>query len=131
MIKNRKSDHIGLATNDIEATVNWYIDVLGFELIGDFVTQDGTQCKFLKNTDVVYEIFQSAKGVSEGAAGKIDHFCFQSENIERDYDFCKELGYQFTTKGIIGIPTFWEHGCRYFKIASPTGEEIEFCEVLK
>ena len=36
MIKNRKHGHIGLATTDIEADVKWYIDVLGFELIGDF-----------------------------------------------------------------------------------------------
>ena len=35
-----------------------------------------------------------------------------------------------TTNGIEGIPEFWEKGCRYFKIASPTGEQVEFCQVL-
>ncbi len=36
----------------------------------------------------------------------------------------------FTTNGIEEIPSFWEKGIRYFKIASPTGEEFEFCEIL-
>ena len=36
MIKNRKMGHIGLAVNDIEASTQWYMDVLGFELIGSF-----------------------------------------------------------------------------------------------
>jgi catechol 2,3-dioxygenase-like lactoylglutathione lyase family enzyme len=131
MIKNRKHDHIGLATKDLQATVNWYVDVLGFEVIGDFVAPDGTPCKFLKNTDITYEIFQPVGGVDAEVAGKIDHFAFQSDDIEKDYEFCKEQGYEITTNGIEGIPTFWEHGCRYFKIASPTGEAIEFCEVVK
>lgn len=131
MIKNRKHDHIGLATNNIEATVNWYMDVLGFELIGDFVAPNGTPCKFIKNTDITYEIFQPVEGVKAELQGKIDHFSFQSENIEEDFAFCQEQGYKITTKGIEGISTFWDNGCRYFKIASPSGEEIEFCEVLK
>ncbi len=131
MIKNRNHDHIGLATNDIEATVNWYIDVLGFKLIGDFVCPDGSPCKFIKNTDITYEIFQPVGGVKSEVAGKIDHFAYKSTDIEKDFAFCKEQGYDITTNGIEGIPTFWEKGCRYFKIASPTGEQIEFCEVVK
>ncbi len=131
MIKNRKHDHVGLATSDINATVNWYMDVLGFELIGDFVAPDGTQCKFIKNTDITYEVFQPVQGIDAGVQGKIDHFAYQSTNIEEDYNYCVEQGYKITTNGIEAIPTFWSNGCRYFKIASPTGEEIEFCEIVQ
>ena len=128
MIKNRKMDHIGLAVNDLETTVKWYVDVLGFEVIGSFVTPDGIPAKFLKSGDVVYEIYQPTGGVD--APGKIDHFCFVSNDIEADYACCLQQGYSFEAEAIQSIPTFWEKGIKYFKIMSPTGEPVEFCQIL-
>lgn len=128
MIKNRKMGHIGLAVNDIEASVRWYTDVLGFEVIGSFVCPDGVPAQFLKSGDIVYEIFQPNEPVA--APGKIDHFCLESADIEADYAYCVSQGYTFEEEGIQSIPTFWENGIRYFKIMSPTGEAVEFCQIL-
>ena len=128
MIKNRRPDHIGLGVSDIETSVKWYIDVLGFELIGAFTTPAGEPVRFLKSGDLVYEIFQPAGGVA--APGKIDHFSFASDDIEADYAYCQEQGYTFEEEGIQSIPTFWEKGIRFFKIMSPTGEAVEFCQIL-
>lgn len=128
MIKNRKMDHIGLAVTDLNATAKWYMDVLGFERIGAFVAPDGTPVNFLKSGDLVYEIFQPVGGVD--APGKIDHFSFISTDIEADYAYCVEQGYTFEAEGIQSIPTFWEKGIKYFKIMSPTGEPVEFCQIL-
>lgn len=128
MIKNRKLGHLGLATNDIEATVNWYIDVLGFELIGKFESPAGEPICFVKNGDVVYEIFTPNGGVA--TPGKIDHLCLESVDIEKDYAYCVEQGYEFEAEGIQELPTVWEKGVRYFKIMSPSGEPVEFCQVL-
>lgn len=130
MIKNRKMGHIGLATNDVEKDAQWYIDVLGFEVAGKFKGDDGTNVYFLKNDDVMYEMFQANPLLPEAATGKIDHYSFDSQDIEADYKFCVEQGYTITTDGIEGIPQFWANGVRYFKIASPTGEQLEFCQVL-
>ena len=127
MIKGRKLDHIGLAVNDVEASCAWYRDILGFEVIGDFVT-GGTQAYFLKSGDTVYEMYQ--EDLPLALQGKIDHIAYVSQDIEADYAFCKEQGYTITTDGVEGIPEFWANGCRYFKIASPTGEQVEFCQVL-
>lgn len=128
MIKNRKMGHIGLAVNDLEASVQWYCDVLGFEVIGSFVCPDGTQVRFLQMGDIVYEIFQPIGGAA--APGKIDHFCLESTDIEADYAYCVAQGYTFEEEGIQSIPTFWEKGIKYFKIMSPTGEAVEYCQVL-
>ena len=128
MIKNRKMGHIGLAVNDLNASAAWYVDVLGFEEIGSFTTPDGIPAKFLKSGDLVYEIFQPLTPVA--APGKIDHFCFESDDIEADYAYCVAQGYSFEAEGIQSIPTFWDNGIKYFKIMSPTGEAIEFCQIL-
>ena len=128
MFENRPMGHIGLATPCIEETVKWYMDVLGFQLIGSFTTPAGEPVRFLQNGSIVYEIFQPIGGVA--APGKIDHFSFDSEDIEADYAYCLEKGYEFEEEGIHEIPTFWAHGVRYFKIMSPSGEPVEFCQVL-
>ena len=128
MIKNRKLGHVGLATNDIEATVQWYLEVLGFEVIGDFKNPAGAPSKFLKRGDIIYEVFQPIGGAA--APGKIDHLCFESGDIEADYQYCCEQGYTFEKEGIQELPTVWEKGARFFKIMSPSGEAIEFCQVM-
>lgn len=44
--------------------------------------------------------------------------------------YCVKNGYKIVTDGIEGIAGFWDNGIRYFKIASPTGEQFEFCQIL-
>ena len=127
MIKGRKLDHIGLAVTDLEASKNWYCDVLGFEVIGHFYAGD-TPAYFIKNGDTVYEMYEEA--IDEAVQGKIDHISFVSNDIEADYVYCQKQGYTICTDGIEGIPTFWEKGCRYFKLLTPTGEQVEFCQIL-
>lgn len=128
MIKHRRMGHIGLGVNDLDAAVQWYVDVLGFRLIGAFETPDGVPARFLQNGDVVYEIFRPLGGTP--TPGKIDHFSFESTDIEADYAYCAAQGYTFEEEGIQCIPTFWERGIKYFKIMSPTGEPVEFCQIL-
>lgn len=128
MIKNRKMDHIGLAVTDLEASKNWYCDVLGFEVIGHFFDGPDVPVYFIKSGDVVYEMYP--EDLPEALQGKIDHISYVSTDIEADYAFCKEQGYAIATDGIEELPTFWEKGCRYFKLASPTGEQVEFCQIL-
>ena len=128
MIKNRKLGHIGLGTNDIEATVQWYVDVLGFEIIGTFQSPAGEPIYFIRSGDIVYEVFQPNGGAA--APGKIDHLCFESQDIEADYAYCKAQGYIFEKEGIQELPTVWEKGVRYFKLMSPSGEAVEYCQVL-
>jgi len=127
MIKGRKLDHIGLAVTDTEACKKWYCDVLGFEVIGHFYT-GSTPVYFLKSGDTVYEIYEAE--LSEAVQGKIDHISFVSYDIEADYAYCMEQGYTICTDGIEGISTFWEKGIRYFKLLTPTGEQVEFCQIL-
>ncbi len=129
MIKNRKMDHIGLATNDVEADAKWYMDILGFRILGKFNNQ-GDTVYFLNNGDVTYEMYSANPPLPEALSGKIDHISFVSYDIEADYKYCREHGYKITTDGIEQIDAFWEKGIKYFKIASPTGEELEFCQKL-
>ena len=128
MIKNRKIGHIGLEVANIEETVKWYVDVLGFELIGSFTSEVGEPIRFIKNGDLVYEIWEPV-GCPVATPGKLDHMCFESNDIEADYRYCQEQGYKFEEEGIQEMD-IWEKGVRFFKIMSPSGEPVEFCQIL-
>lgn len=124
MFKNRTLDHIGIASVDPENDVKFYCDVLGFEVAGQFGS-----CWFIKNGPVTYEIYESSD-LPKDAIGKVDHVSYVSEDIEADYAYALEQGYTFATDGIQAIPHFWANGCRYFKILTPGGEQVEFNQIL-
>lgn len=124
MLKGRSMDHIGIASVDVEADVRYYVDVLGFRVIGHFGT-----CYFIQNGGTIYEIF-SRKEQPDAAVGKIDHIAYTSRDIERDYAYALARGYEITTNGIESIDHFWAHGIRYFKLRTPGGQEIEFNQIL-
>ena len=129
MITNRKLDHIGMAVDNVEAAKDFYVSVLGGTVIGTFFCDgDPNPVYFVKVGEIVYEMYQEP--VAPDARGKIDHIAYVSTDIEADYKFCVEKGYTITTDGIEALPTFWNQGCRYFKILSPTGEQVEFSQTL-
>ena len=131
MLANRKLDHLGLFTKEIEETVRWYCENLGFQLYGDYRTRDGFTCKFIRNAaGIAYELILPPKDADVTFHGRIDHIAYVSEDIEADYAECMEKGYPCTTDGVQFLENFWERGSKYFKIATSTGEEIEFCQVL-
>ena len=86
MIKNRKLDHIGLATTGAKEAAEWYMNVMGFHIQGKFVNcGNGRDVYFLANTDesVVYEVY-TEPDLDPMLQGKIDHISFVSEDIESD-----------------------------------------------
>ena len=125
----RIHDHVGLATNDLERTVRFYVDELGFEEVSACIAADGTPIKFLRNGGLNYEIFQLA-GATLDQTKRVDHMSFVSNDIEKDYEYYMKQGYECTSGGIQRLDEAWENGCRYFKIKGPGGEEIEFDQIL-
>lgn len=120
-IKGRALDHIGIASLHCEEDVQFYCNDLGFRVIGHF-----GPCYFITNGSVTYE-FYPARELPEGAVGKVDHVSYTSCDIDEDYAYCIEKGYTITTKGIEALPFFG--GCRYFKIMTPGGQQIEFNQI--
>lgn len=128
MIKGRKFQHIGVATTDVEKDVKWYVEHLGFEITHHFQSP-AYNCYFIKNGEAVYELFE-VRDLDPKVQGKVDHIAFYTDDVDADYAFCVKQGYEFTTNGIEELPKFFDNGFRYFKIKSPTGEEIEFGQIL-
>lgn len=131
MIKNRKLCHLGIYTSNMNLTVMWYTNELGYKVIGNFTSEDGYNCVFIKNdSGITYELISPPEKTKIDINGKIDHIAYVSCNITEDYYYCSRRGFTFTTDGIQTLNNFWENGCSYFKVITPTREEIEFCQIL-
>lgn len=119
--------HVGVPTNDIEATVAFY-ESLGFEAVYRTVNEAaGEQVTFLRLKNLTIETYQT--GAACGKIGAIDHIALDVTDIEAAYVAIKEGGYRVLDDGIQFLP-FWENGVRFFTILGPNAEKVEFSQML-
>jgi hypothetical protein len=91
-----------------------------------FIFENIHNVYFLENPSdgKMYEISQRDQ-LPGGATTRVDHIAYRSEELEKDYTYCKEHGYKILSDEIEVSPNFWEKGSRCFKIESPCA----FCQM--
>ena len=117
--------HIGLPTNDMEATLAFY-QSLGFTL-AHRADNEGEKVCFLQLAGVCIEAYQNGKAV--GKPGAIDHIALDVDDIQAAWDAVRAAGYQTREPAIRTLP-FWERGVSFFNIEGPNGETVEFGQIL-
>lgn len=119
--------HIGIPTNDIEATKDFYKSI-GFEIAFEtFNVEANEKVCFLKNHDVIIETFENHK--ASKIDGVIDHFCLHITNIEEVFQMIQKGNYEMVNDKIQFLP-FWDNGVRFFTILGPNKEKVEFLQLL-
>ena len=119
--------HIGIPTNDIEATVHFY-ETLGFE--ADFRTVNeevNEKVAFLKLNTLVVETYENKAAKME--TGAIDHVAIDVKDIQKVYEMINQAGLNTTNDKVHFLP-FWENGVKFFTIEGPNKEKIEFSQYL-
>lgn len=126
-------EHIGIMTNDIEASKNFYISLLDFELDYEkkIDLQDGHTLKisFIKLNDLTIELLEnSTPGANKtGNDGSCDHFTLRVTNL----DFLQK---QLESRGVIfeqDKPRIIQNNLNGGQInffRGPSGERIELME---
>lgn len=119
--------HIGIPTNDIEATIDFY-EKLGFEVAFRTVNEEANEkVAFLKLQSLVVETYENKAAKME--AGAIDHVAIDVKDIEKVYQLVNEAGLNSTQDTVHFLP-FWEKGVRFFTIEGPNKEKVEFSQHL-
>lgn len=117
--------HIGIPTNDFDKTVDFY-STLGFEVA--FQTVNGTsKVAFLRLNDLVIETSENNNINTE--AGAINHLAIDVNGIEEAYKFICDNNLNNTNDSIHFLP-FWDNGVKFFTIQGPSGERVEFSQML-
>ena len=119
--------HIGIPTNDIEATISFY-EKLGFEVALRTVNEEADEkVAFLKLNTLVIETYENKAAKME--AGAIDHVAIDVTDVQKVYALIEEAGLNTTQDEIHFLP-FWENGVKFFTIEGPNKEKVEFSQYL-
>lgn len=115
--------HIGIPTNDIEATLRFYRS-LGFE-VAHRANNKGELVAFLRLGDLMIETYQN--GRANGLAGAIDHIAINVTDVNEARRIADAMGLEIIEEGQL---PFWENGVKYFTVLGPNREKLEFNQYL-
>ena len=117
--------HIGIPTDDLKTTMAFF-ESLGFETM--LRTQmPREQVAFMQLQHVMLEIYENGQAVHH--PGAIEHIALSVDDIEACYSAICAQGYTALEGQICFLP-LWQNGVRYFTIAGPEHEKIEFSQML-
>lgn len=119
--------HSGMPAKDLDETIEFYTTKLGFEVAGIFHNGEN-RCAFLRYGHLTIETWEGDP--APGITGAINHWAFNTPDIEAAWTNARELGLSIKEHEIQSIPTFWDNGIRYFNVTGPNGETIEFCQIV-
>ena len=128
-------DHIGIITNDLQQSVEFYTDVLGFSISAKiemddvglsaiFVEKNGSKIELMGYRD---EIPKRSEGIEIKLGGNPipinDHITFSVDDIEATVTDLKEKGVTFSLE-----PVQLEGGMKLASFKDPDGVLIELVE---
>jgi lactoylglutathione lyase len=127
--------HIGIPAHDLEVSIPFY-ERLGFENVMEspfeFDGGFGT-CVMMKNHEVIVELYQMPENqlaeIKKRTNGHVDHFAIDVTDVDHAYETLKKAGFEILEE----TPTFlqfWKNGTRFFNVKGPSGEIIEFNQIL-
>ncbi|NML64027.1 VOC family protein [Hymenobacter sp. RP-2-7] len=134
-LKINRLQHIGLPVTHLETSRAFY-QRLGFEVVMEatFPHEGGLgQVLMLRRGDLTLELYQlpepELSRVKQRGDGRIDHIAFDVDDIDEAYATLQAAGFTMLEPQPSFL-NFWDRGCRFFNIAGPDGERLEFCQIL-
>lgn len=124
--------HIGVFGRDIEKSVDFYTNVLGFECYHrNEIAENGgvTKVAFVRAGTCDLELVQLPAAAPK-KDGPVDHIALAVDDIEAAIIRLKEKGIEFETAEPVDLPMIFEKGVRYINFRGPDGEHIELNQVL-
>lgn len=122
-------DHLAITVSNLEESVDFYTNILGFKTLGKLVQDNGNfTIVYLDMGDKILELFfftEKGKNIyshNDKDMG-IKHFAFKVESVDKTFEYLKEKGVEFTMQ-----PTDAEGGVRIAFFKDPNNILIEIIE---
>jgi catechol 2,3-dioxygenase-like lactoylglutathione lyase family enzyme len=128
----RQADHVGIRVRDLDASIQFYTQVLGLALSERQVVFSGNELVFLKMGDAGFvELIRlasppaPAQPVPAGQAG-LQHFCLEVESLDEWLQHLAALGVKVDAGPVsFAVPSA---NCRCLFIHDPDGTPVELIE---
>ncbi|MET7618942.1 VOC family protein [Streptomyces sp. NPDC005408] len=129
-----RTGHIGLNVTDLDRSLPFYGDALGFDVLGQG-KEEGRRYAFLgRDGQLVLTLWQQADGAYAPALAGLHHLAFETESIEQvraAETRLKTLGVDFAYEGVVAHGEGAASGGIFFhdpdgtrlEIYAPTGAE--------
>lgn len=121
--------HLGFFVDDLDRSLKFYTEVLGFTHDCSWEVP-GIRVAVLKLGDCALEMMQHLEK-HEFAAGRYDHLALRVDDIEAVWNDLKAKGVRFNTDEIIIDHGWGKHGARYILFPGPDGETIEIAQEMQ
>ncbi|MCM3162976.1 VOC family protein [Metabacillus litoralis] len=118
-------EHVGIQVENIEKSITFYKDVVGLELLDQFLHTDGKmKLAFLGvGGNIIVELIEGYNP-NLPDEGKVHHIAFQVDNIEKERDRLRAANVEWIFEEITELP----NGAKYIFFRGPEKEWIEFFE---
>ncbi len=113
-------EHIGVPTNDMDATIEFY-ETLGFTRL--YETDNNGKVIFFGLGDVVIETYEK-HGEAAEKRGAVDHIALMVSDVDKACEEIRKTKYP-VIEGPNTLP-YWENNYYYFSIMGPNSEVVEF-----
>ena len=125
--------HVGISVNDIDSSIKWYNEILGFKTIFlKEIPMLSSKVAFLKNSDFEIELFEHSETQSMPEGRRMPnedikvqgtkHICFSVLDIDEAFEFFREQNVD-----VVFGPALME-GEKMGFIRDPSGVLIEFIQ---
>lgn len=136
-LKINHLQHVGIPVTDLRVSTAFY-EKLGFRNVMsssfEFNGEAGGRVAMMQLGSVIVELYQMPKtelaNIRQRRDGRIDHIAFDVDDVDATFHYLKSAGFTMLEEAPVYL-AFWEKGCKYFNIAGPDGERLEFNEIVK
>ncbi len=124
-LKITKLLHTRMRVSDMDATIAFYTNVLGLEVLERKVSPRGSHLAFLRvpNSDELIELCSFPPSGPVKVQEDLVHLAFQVENLDTTMAALQQQGIRITDG-----PTTSSSGSRFIFIDAPDGYEVELIE---
>lgn len=119
-----RAEHVGINVSDMDKSLHFYSEVLGFQLRRRAHVAPEVELAFLFHPDQPdFEIELVGRPIDTDL-GKVNHLAFRVENIEAEVQRLTALGVEFTTEE----PSLILGDTKVIFFKGPDGEKLELVE---